>query len=248
MTNRLAAALVALAMVPALARADDDLYEKDGRVRTDARWYKEPPYLTAPADPWAAVAGDQPRRWSVEQAEKWTVRGDQSPCTAKEDHCLVKDAWFFVSQASIDRKKERPAAQVSAAVGVFGPREILRPWNARSQLQSKPFVAYRTVPATKQTLVPGSIAIALAGDPPLSDGIGAVEAFWVLGIVDSVDLAAGTFTLEDYRASYPLHYARVAVLKWVDGGKVEIVGGKKRDQLGVSVKDLFLPPARKSAP
>lgn len=242
MNVRPVACTLAVLVSSPLASADGDLYEKDGRVRSDARWYKEPPYLTAPADPWAAVAGDQPLRWTAEQAQKWTARGDQSPCTAKEDHCLVKDAWFLVSQRDLDRKKERPAAQVGAAVAVFGPTEILRPWNARSRLTSPPFVAYRTVPATKATLVPGTLAIALAGDTPLSDAIGAVEAFWVLGIVDSVDVAAGTFKLVDYTASYPLHYARVAVLTWVDGGKVEVVGGKKRDKLAVSVKDVFLPP------
>ena len=236
-----------LLAIPSLAIADDR-YEQDGRVRSDARWYKEAPYLPSPADPWAAVSGDQPLRWTEAQAAKWTARGDQNACTAKEDHCLVKDAWFFASESDIVRKKTHPAAHVGVAVAVFGPKELLRPWNAQSRLKSPPFVAYRTVPATKATLAPGALAIALPGDRPLTDAIGAVEGFWVLGIVDSVDLAAGTFKLVDYSADYPLHYARVAVLSWREGGKVEIVGGKKRDKLAANAKELFLPPVQKPAP
>jgi hypothetical protein len=238
--------LVLLAL-PSIAIADDRL-QPDGRVRSDARWYKEAPYLTAPADPWAAVSGDQPLRWTEAQAEKWTSRGDENPCTAREDHCLVKDAWFFASESDIERKKTRPAAQIGMAVAVIGPKSLLRPWNAQSRLKSAPYVGYRTVPATKATLVPGALAIAMKGDIPVTTAIGAVEGFWVLGVVESVDLAAGTFKLVDYAGDYPLHYARIAVLTWKEGGKVEIVGGKKRDTLAVNVKDLFLPPAKKTTP
>lgn len=236
-----------LVALPTIALADrTDVV--DGRVRSDARWYKEAPYLTAPADPWAAVSGDQPLRWTEAQAEKWTARGDTNPCTAKEDHCLVRDAWFFASERDVERKKERPAAQVGVSVAVIGPDGPLRPWNARSTLKSAPYIGYRTVPATKATLVPGALAIALSADHTLTTAIDAIQAFWVIGVVDSVDHAAGTFKLVDYTADYPLHYARLVVLTWKEGGKVEIVGAKKRDKLAVQAKDVFLPPAEKPAP
>ena len=134
-----------------------DLYTSDGRVREDARYYKEPPYLSAPADPWAAVQGEYPLRWTEEAANHWTLRGNESPCTAVQDHCLVKDAWFFVKQSDIDRKVDRPAMQISAMVGIFGPTGPKNAWNARPTVNGENLLAYRTVPATKQNLVPGVI-------------------------------------------------------------------------------------------
>src|SRR5687768_9383824 len=163
----------------ASAPATDDRLTPDGRVREDARYYKEPPYLSAPSDPWAAVQGDQPLRWTEEAADHWTLRANESPCTAVQDHCLVKDTWFFVRQSDVDRKKEYKSAQVTAAVGVFGPKGPARPWNARSQVHGENLTAYRTVPATKQNLVPGALVIGLSrGTTWPRSGIGAIEAFW----------------------------------------------------------------------
>jgi hypothetical protein len=226
--------------------ASDDrsyLYTSDGRVREDARYYKEPPYLSAPADPWAAVQGDYPLRWSEEAANHWTLRGNESPCTAVQDHCLVKDAWFFVKQADIDRKVDRPAMQISAMVGIFGPTGPKNAWNARAMVNGENLLAYRTVPATKQNLVPGAIVIGLSRESGLpKTGIGAVEAFWVYGELEEVQLDLGVYKLKGYDDTLPLEGARVAVLVWKEHTKVQILGGKKRDQLAVKPSDVFLPP------
>jgi len=219
-----------------------DLYTADGRVREDARYYKEPPYLSAPADPWAAVTGDQPLRWTAEAAGHWTIRANESPCTAREDHCLVKDTWFFVRQSDLDRHAQYKAARVQAAVGVFGPDGPARPWNARSSVHGDNLTAYRTVPATRKNLVRGAIVIGLTRESTLPrTGIGALEASWVYGIVEDVNIDLGTYQLEDFNDTLPLEGARVAVLFWKQGGTVQIIGGKPRDQLAVSANDVFAP-------
>lgn len=229
------------AATPAAPASDDrsDLYTSDGRVREDARYYKEPPYLSEPADPWAAVAGDQPLRWSAEAAGHWTLRGNEIECTAKHDHCLVKDAWFTVSMSDL----ERSTKMIGAGVHVFGPEGPVNPWNSRGSGGSTDrYIAYRTVPATKHNLVPGAIVIGLSRDSGLPrSGIGAVEAFWWYGELEEADFDVGVYKLKGYNDTLALPGARVAVLSWKPGEKVQILGGKRRDQLGVKASDVLLP-------
>jgi hypothetical protein len=219
-----------------------DLYTPDGRVREDARYYKEPPYLSAPADPWAAVQGEYPLRWTEAAAEHWTLRGNESPCTAMQDHCLVKDAWFFVKQSDIDSKVDRPMMQISAMVGVFGPTKPAIAWNARPSVNGDNLIAYRTVPATKHNLVPGAIVIGLGRERWPHSAIGAYEAMWYYGEVEEVQIDLGVYKLKGGNDTLPLEGARVAVLVFKENTKVKILGSKKRDQLAVKPSDLFLPP------
>jgi hypothetical protein len=225
----------------ATTQATDDLHTPDGRVREDARYYKEPPYLSAPADPWAAVQGEYPLRWSEEAAEHWTLRGNESPCTAMQDHCLVKDAWFFVTQSDLDSKVDRPMMQVTAMVGVFGPTKPANAWNARPAVHGDNLIAYRTVPATKHNLVPGAIVIGLGRERWPNSAIAAYQATWYYGEVEEVQIDLGVYKLKGYGDTLPLEGARVAVLVFKENTKVKILGGKKRDQLAVKPSDLFLP-------
>jgi hypothetical protein len=241
-TNRQGARTEQGAQPPA---ADDrsDLYTADGRIREDARYYKEPPYLSAPADPWIAVVGDQPRRWTEEAANHWTMRANDEACTARRDHCLVQDTWFFVKRSDIERHAQHPAAQVTAAVGVFGPSGAARPWNARSNVNGDNLIAYRTVPATKANLVPGALVIGLPRERGIPrSGIAALETAWLFGPLEYVDYDLGVYRIKDGHDTLPLEGARVVVLQFTEGGKVEIVGPKHRDQLAVSPNDVFLPP------
>jgi hypothetical protein len=202
----------------------------------------DPPYPTAPADPWAAVAGDQPLRLPRERADHWIVRGSQTQCTAVRDHCLVKETWFFVQQSMIDRKAQYPNVLISAGPAIFGPDRPYTPANTRSPLQSTAdAIAFRTVPATKRNLVPGAYVIGIPhGDLPYS-GVSAIGAGWQYGELESVDYDAGVYQLKDYPDTMPLAGARVVVLAWKPGGKVEIVGKQRREQLAVSAADVFLP-------
>jgi hypothetical protein len=218
-----------------------DLYTNDGRVREDARYYKEPPYLTAPADPWAAVQGDQPLRWPADKADHWTIRDNEADCTAKQDHCLVKDTWFIVRVSDIERAKKHPGS-VSAAVAVFGPEKPAKPWNGQSNVTGDDYIAFRTVPATKKNLVAGALVIGLTrGRPMPKTGRQALEAFWTYGVLEEAKLDLGVYQLKDYPDTLPLEGARVAVLSWRPGENVQIIGGKKRDELAVSANDVFMP-------
>jgi hypothetical protein len=227
---------------PAAEGDRSDLYTPDGRVREDARYYKEPPYLSAPADPWAAVQGEQPLRWTEEAANHWTLRGNEITCDAAHDHCLVKDAWFFVKPSDLDRHAQYKASKVTAAIAVFGPTRPAQPWNARPQVNGENLIAYRTVPATKKNLVPGALVIGLGREHILPrTAISAYEASWYFGELESVDYDLGVYQLKDFDDTLPLEGARVAVLEWRENTKVKIVGGKKREELAVKANEVFLP-------
>lgn len=219
------------------------VYEPDGSVRGDVRYYTEPPYSNAPVDPWAAVAGDQPLRWSADAARNWKATSTDAACTARIDHCLVRETWFFVSPADIEAQVRRPLAQVSAAVGVFGPDGPARPWNAQSRVQGQDLIAYRTVPATKANLIVGELVIGLPRDRGIPrSGISALETGWVYGTLESVDYDLGVYQIKGYRDTLALEGARVPVLQYREGGRVEIVGNRRREQLAVRASDVFMPP------
>jgi hypothetical protein len=104
-------------------------------------------------------------------------------------------------------------------------------------------IAYRTVPATKANLVPGALVIGLPRERGIPrSGIAAVETAWLFGPLEYVDYDLGVYRIKDAPDTLPLEGARVAVLQYREGGKVEIVGNKRRDQLAVSPNDVFLPP------
>lgn len=69
----------------------------------------------------------------------------------------------------------------------------------------------------------------------------AFDRWGVVGVVDRVDLEMGFVYIKVHEDPLWLTSVRVAVLSWRIGGKVQIVGSKKRDQLAVSAKDVFLP-------
>jgi hypothetical protein len=194
-----------------------------------------PAYPSAPQDPWLAVDGDQPKRRAREQ---WTVRSTDGDCSAAHDHCLEPDAWFIVQKAELARDK-----YVAASVALFGPEGgTLYPGNTRAQWVRENFIAYHTVPATKANMVPGAIVFGI-GRPTVipSSGTDAVGMSWQYGVLESVDLDVGVYTLKGASDTLMLPGARVAVLTWTPGGKVEIVGGKAKNQLAVTAKDVFLP-------
>lgn len=194
-------------------------------------------YPDAPADPWAAVSGDQPKRRPA--GDQWTVRTHDFACTAAHDHCLETDAWFIVDQ------QPRPAGyQRDGEVYVLGADEPFGAWNAVMRKHGPDrYIAYRTVPATRDNLAAGALVFGFKSAHP-ANGRKAVEDSWAHGKLASVDLAHGSYTLEGREQPLPLSGARVAVLRWQPGGKVEIIGGKQRDQLAVRAGDVFLPSTK----
>lgn len=219
-----------------------DLYTADGRVREDARYYKEQGYASAPADPWAGVANDQPVRWAT--PDRWVLRETPAECTAKLDHCLVKEAWFVVNDDHLQGKKQRSGVElIDTRWQVYGGEEFLSPANTTFQGPRKGnLTAYRTVPATRHNMAPGVIAIGLPHGIIPAHARASYELGWTYGIVEEVDFDIGVYRLKGDSDTRPLAGARVAVLAWRAGEKVQILGGKRRDQLAVQPADVFLPP------
>lgn len=203
------------------------------------------PTPAEPADPWAAVAGDQPVRWSNDAANHWTIDVTARTCTAAHDHCLLKDTWFIVRDADLERASRGFMRSFEATPAVLGPATPAWPVNAKHGVihSETGWRAYRTVPATKRNVAPGVVIVGLAADgglPPSARD--AYEASWTCGTIENVDVEHGTYRLagaaDDDR---PLSGARVVVLSYRPGGKVESVGATPRDQLAVKASEVFAP-------
>ncbi|MFN0248374.1 MAG: hypothetical protein ACKV2T_15895 [Kofleriaceae bacterium] len=207
------------------------------------RYETMPPYPRAPHDPWAGVAGDQPRHVAVPSEGLWVVRSNDHACTAAVDHCFLPEAWFVEEDASARRASFRTGSVI--AFGAHGPT---RPTNARTSagIPSEPFTAYRTVPATRKHLVPKALVISLSFDKPTIDrGAEVFERSWNIGVVESIDWDLGLVFFEGQPdRAYAIAGTRVAVLSWRPGGKVAIVGDRARDELAVKATDVTLPPPR----
>jgi hypothetical protein len=198
------------------------------------------PYPSAPADPWVAVDGDQPRRWPAEAAERWKVRSDEHDCSARADHCLQRDAWFIVKDRDVERYM--PAM---AGWAVFDDKfGIVHAWNGRgiSANDEEKITAFRTVPATKTNIKPGTAVIALGRDVgKLGSEIHSYNSSWYYGFVEEVDTDGGFFTIKNKDDSFKLWGARVIVLSWKRGGKVELANGFQKTNMAVKASDVYLP-------
>jgi hypothetical protein len=200
-----------------------------------------PRYPEAPVDPWLSVKGDQP---VVIPDDGWQVRASEgSDCTAVHDHCIDPRTWFYEDDISRDGKKfnRRVVLGTFTSDGVEGPGNVHS--GAGILNEANPYTAYKTVPATRKNLAKGSLVVAMAYPVVTpSDGGAPYGIAWQIGVVDRVDWDLNKIYLvgsED--DSIAIAATRVAVLSWRPGGKVEIVGGKKRDEIKVSAADVILP-------
>jgi hypothetical protein len=197
-----------------------------------------PPYATEPFDPFVGVDGDEPFRLTEDEISRWRVREDDFACTAAVDHCLLGNQWLLEQDADRDRGG---TARNASAYG-FGPTEPVRPGNAHSAYIRENYTAYRTVPATKKNLTPGTLAFVLSF-PAKHPGSGrdAQGAMWNVGKVAKVDWDMGFVFLEGHKKQFWLSATRVGVMSWRPGEKIQILGGKKREELAVAKGDVILP-------
>lgn len=192
------------------------------------------PVVERPVDPWVGVNGDKPVTFDdhVEYGKRWQVRTQQVQCTAMRDHCLPPIAWMWIHQG--DRSPVKDAHVIA-----FTPEGASSPHYAKAHINSDPFTAYRTVPATRGNLVAGVLAAAhpkaIPGDP--------VEAFglWGFGTVERVDWDLGFVWFVGSKEPRFITASRVAVLSYVPGGSVSILGGKQRNELAVAAEDVVVP-------
>lgn len=176
----------------------------------------DPPILTSPADPWLAVASDRPVKIRFNELRFM----DGPACTAEHDHCLRDCAWF-----DADRDQARAPQRTHPTLYTGGDGD---------------YTLYRTVPATKRMLTKGAIIVALDEmlqfPPP-----GAASLPWRIGVLDRVDWKASQLYLVGSPDPYWISSARVAVLSFSPGRNIEILGGRKRDELAVGKDELFRP-------
>jgi hypothetical protein len=178
-----------------------------------------PPILSSPADPWLAVSSDKPVDLEHRSLTMWQAGDD---CSAQHDHCLRDCIWF-----TDDTRRGDEPGQSNLAIYGQGQVSVV--------LSGAPM--YRTVPATKRMLTRGAIVVALRE----MQATPASDYDWQIGTLDRVDWKAETMYMVGSNNPYRLSSTRVAVLSWREGGKVEIVGGRKRNELAVRTDELFLP-------
>lgn len=189
------------------------------------------PVSSAPAHPYAGVLDGKPVVLVLD--DHWWIRDESLPCTAARDHCLPAQAWFWVPDDVSPTPVRRALPMVFTAGGPRRPGPV-------NPVGPEPYVAYRTVPATKQHAVAGARAIVFPDQPYPQRG-DHVYNTWHTGIVDRVDLDLEMVFLRGDDAAYPLTATRIAVLAYRPGKPIEILDGKRREDLAVSPADLFVP-------
>jgi hypothetical protein len=197
-----------------------------------------PPYPDGLHDPLLGVSGDEPFRLSEEELNRWRAKEQEFACTAAHDHCFMGNLWMLEQDADRDRGGEARSAYLYG----FGPTEPARPENVRSAYLRENYTAYRTVPATKKNLVPGALIFVL--EFPHKHPTGHMDLFdssWRVGTVDRVDWDMGFVFLKGRKKQLWISAARVGVMSWRPGEKIQVLGGGKRDALGVNAADVVAP-------
>lgn len=196
----------------------------------------------APADPWTGVTGDKPARVLARTGNytNWEVKDTAVACTAAHDHCLPPAAWIFV-----DARVKTQVLQLAQVV-LFTPEGPTAPLtyagpNDITEKNPDSYIAYRTVPVTKANLVVGALVATTPFPNPVPASVRDAHGDWLMGKVEKIDWDTGLLYLEGAREPSFITGARVAVLRFVRGGKVEILGGRARDKLAVSARDVIIP-------
>ncbi len=188
-------------------------------------WADPWPYLDHPSDPWLAVANGKPVPVSLPK-DRMGMRAQTSKavCDAAHDHCLRDCTWLLTPTPTSRR----------ATPYHFGPDGKFVA-SVQDSNPSAGFVAYRTVPVTRKNLAKGMLITSLMGSSgALPDGGGhpgpdggttdLENAFWDVGIVESIEWDRNIVRLEGVTDPYYLSGSRLVVLRFTDG-KLEKLGG-----------------------
>lgn len=197
------------------------------------------PISKEPADPWAGVRDDKPATFQdgIKTDTRWSAREEKVTCTALRDHCLPAIAWMWVRQMDVERSIKAAHVVAFTPLGAIQPRIRRRMGDIGGE--GDPYTAYRTVPATRNNLVVGALAVAHDDAIPKSS----IHAFdlWTMGVVERIDWDLGFVWFAGSEDARFITATRIAVLSYTPGGKVTILGGKKRDELAVKPADVILP-------
>jgi hypothetical protein len=191
------------------------------------RGFDRAPPSDAPVDPWRAVDRGRPRVLPhttapfVDDGEA-DERGVHARCTAAHDHCLRDCSWLVTSE--LPPYTTTYVGEYDASEDGFGPYG-----------NDGPYQALRTLPVTRRNLDVG-MEVVVTAEPPHADQT------WTLGEVEAIDWAAGTLALRGApRDAYDLAWARIVVLRYVNGGTVEVVNGLTRERIELDAAELVQP-------
>lgn len=190
------------------------------------------PVSQVPASPWTGVAKGQPVQVAF-RFDRWWIRDESLTCTAALDHCLPAHAWFWVRDEPGSSTARAALPIVFTSEGPKRPRPL-------HPIQAQPYLAYRTVPATKKNLAAGARVFAFR-DKPLPPDTAQVYDEWQMGVVDRVDWDLGFVFIKDIERPFFLTASRVAVLSYDKEHGVQIVDGMARDKIAVAAGDVIVP-------
>lgn len=183
-----------------------------------------------PVDPWAGVVNGKPITLALDPFWWWS-RTETVECTAAHDHCLPAASWMWVAEGTVLHANAIAKPTVFTQVGPTRPSNLM-------PVPPDAFVAFRTVPITKATLVVGARVFAMPGTPIPDDP----WADWHVGTVTSVDWDMGFVYLTSApQQPYFISAVRLPVLQWDATAGVQILDGKPRDSLAVNARDVILP-------
>lgn len=183
-----------------------------------------------PVDPRLAVDGDRPRVVPHETRPRVYVGGGER-CDASLDHCLQDCAWL-VSRAPAAGELPVATQFIATRSGFESTQRV--DGHVVKLGAGDAYQAYRSLPVTRTNVAPGTLVLVNG------DWLGR-EAVWQLGEVESIDWYAGSLQLRDHRpGNFALSHARVAVLRYVPGGRVEYVNGFGPDRLAIAPDELIL--------
>lgn len=184
---------------------------------------RQPP--ARPAAPDDGLDGTAPRVMPADAERFGFYNHGPADCSAAHDHCLPAWAWIL-----------EPADQATKAVRVGQVagrgRTAERPWvfgpGMTAYDDGIPLIAYRTVPATATLARPGALAFARESpeQQPESERT-AMQGDWRMGVIESVDLAAGKVRLVGHPDPYWLSATRIGALRLGTDGRIErlVTGG-----------------------
>ncbi|HVV85317.1 MAG TPA: hypothetical protein VHE35_19780, partial [Kofleriaceae bacterium] len=151
---------------------------------------------TAPVDPWRAVDHGRPRVLPHRTAP-WVDDRD-AVCDAAHDHCLLDCNWLVTQELP-------PYTSAPEATQRFATDDGFDGIGA-----DEPFIAYRSVPATRDNLADGRLVLVSDGPPHSS---------WTIGTAEAIDWDAGTLRLHGVgHETFRLEWTRVAVLAYQRSG------------------------------
>ncbi len=178
---------------------------------------RQPP--ARPAAPDDGLDGSAPRVMPADAERFGFYNHGPADCSAAHDHCLP--AWAWILEPADRATKAMRVGQVAGR-----GRTADRPWvfgpGMTAYDDGIALIAYRTIPATVTLARPGALAFSreYPEQQPESERT-AMQHDWRMGVIESVDLAAGKLRLVGHPDPYWLSATRIGALRLGADGRLD---------------------------